>query len=616
MATLDELKIMLVNADKAGDSFNAAKIAAAIKQEQARMSDPLSVDALENIQGVGRGDAPPQVPQTQAPSPSRIQQPLQGTAEALGTLATGATTGAAGFVGGAIEGLVAEIVKGELGTQSAADRVAKNALERSEQLTYTPKSESGKEIVGQVGEVLAPLAALPPVMGASASTIASATPARAALPRRAQEVDPRPKTQAPRPETTPQDDRALRAEAAATELPVPIQYTQGQRSGDFEQQRFEKETAKLDDIGAPLRERFDKNNAQLAQNLDAFIDQTGAKATKKSDIGSIVGSALSERAKKDSDRINTLYKQAEKAGELEAPITVTNLARYLEESAPDAEVANVLKAVRGKAINLGIVGEQDGRLFARPATLANIENLRKGINQSTNNDPVNIRQAAILKEILDRGTEGLGGDLYKKARAARRKYSEDYKNVGLVKNILGKKTGTDDRSIALEDVVNKSVFSPSYSAESLKHLRKLLQTSGDSGKEAWKELQGEVLREIKNSALRSVQRDSQGNEVFNPAGLDKIIKKLDSSGKSQILFGDKGASKLRLLNEVAKDVLTAPPNAVNASNTASALASIGDLVMSAASGIPAPFATGVKSLSRSIRNKKLKAKVKQALGEK
>jgi len=374
--------------------------------------------------------------------------------------------------------------------------------------------------------------------------------------------------------------------------------------------------AKLPETGEPLRERFAVQNRQLQQNMDAFIDMTGAEAPDLRSVGLSVDKALRERAARDKTKIRTLYKDAEKAGELEQPVTLGNVVQHLTESAPEAEVANVLKATRAKALQLGVaVEDASGNLVPQPVTLKTAELFRRSINGATNAEPTNIRQASIMKQLVDGDTEGLGGNLYKQARRARSEYASNYENIGLVKQLLGLKRGSEDRAIALEDVLRRSVIDPSTSLDTVRQVRRLLQTGGENGAQAWKELQGGTLRHIKDEALKNVAPDQMGNRVMSPAQLDRVITQLDKSGKLDFVFGKKGAEQLRTINDVAKDVLTAPAGAVNTSNTATVLAGLIDVAISGTSGVPAPIMTSFRVITNSIKDARLKTKVRKALGE-
>jgi hypothetical protein len=301
---------------------------------------------------------------------------------------------------------------------------------------------------------------------------------------------------------------------------------------------------------------------------------------------------------------------------MEVPVTLDTVVQHLVENAPEAEVANVLKATRAKALQLGVAAEDGaGGLVAQPVTLKTAELFRRSINGATNAEPTNIRQAAIMKDLIDTQTESLGGTLYKQARGARVRYAKDYENIGLVKNLLGQKRGTADRAIAMEDVLKRTIIEPSTSLDTVRQVRRLLQTEGESGKQAWKELQGGTLRYLKEEATRNVARDELGNSIVSPAQLDRVITALDKTGKLDFVFGKRGAEQLRTINDVAKTVMTAPPGSVNTSNTASVVLAAMDMAISGTAGVPAPVLTSMRLITQGIKDSKTKARVKRALGD-
>lgn len=632
MATLQELERALVNADKAGDLDAARRLAAVLVK--------------------ARQDTTNQIPDTVVPGTTQeyvepsLGEKIVGAGEAALTIGTGATGGTVGMIGGTLKGLAEQILSGQFGSQQAADLVQKSAMQGAQALTYAPRTQSGQEQVQAVGEVLQNVPPVIPVVGpigaVAASTkmaapVVAATAGRVAAPvvaatKRAgqavakavepiTEMMPGATSKRPTPGTQASGgsagvDMATLRQAKADELPVPIKLTEGQKTRQFEQQRFERETAKLTEVGAPIRERFATQNKQLQQNLEAFVDMTGAEAPDLRSIGLTVDKALRDRAARDKTRIRTLYKEAEKAGEMEAPVKLDTVVQHLVDNAPEAEVANVLKATRAKALQLGVATEApDGTLVAQPVSLKTAELFRRSIGGATNAEPTNIMQASTMRGLIDASTEGLGGNMYKQARAARSRFANDYENIGLVKNLLGQKRGSNDRSIAMEDVLRRSVIDPSTSLDTVRQVRRLLQTEGQNGQQAWKELQGGTLKFLRDEATKGVGRDELGNAVLSPQQLDRVITQLDKSGKLDFVFGKKGAEQLRTINDVAKDVLTTPAGAVNTSNTASVLAGMMDIAISGTAGVPAPIMTSFRLATKGIKDAKTRARVKRALGE-
>lgn len=627
MATLQELELALVNADKAGDLDAARRLAAVLVK--------------------ARQDTTNQIPNTIVPGTTQervepsLGEKIVGAGETALTLGTGVTGGTVGMIGGTLKGLAEQILSGQFGTPQAANAVEQSAMQGAQALTYAPRTQAGQEMAAATGEALQQVTPITPMtaeLGAISAGARAARPAMAATAQRVaapvqaaatkvkvaetvKQAIPGAAPKRPTPGTPASGgaagvDMATLRQAKADELPVPIKLTEGQKTRQFEQQRFERETAKLPEVGAPIRERFATQNKQLQQNLESFIDMTGAEAPDLRSIGLTVDKALRDRAARDKTRIRTLYKEAEKAGEMEAPVKLDTVVQHLVDNAPEAEVANVLKATRAKALQLGVATEApDGTLIAQPVSLKTAELFRRSIGGATNAEPTNIMQASQMRSLIDASTEGLGGNMYKQARAARARFGSDYENIGLVKNLLGQKRGSSDRAIAMEDVLRRSVIDPSTSLDTVRQVRRLLQTEGPNGQQAWKELQGGTLKFMRDEATKGVGRDELGNAVLSPAQLDRVIGQLDKSGKLDFVFGKKGAEQLRTINDVAKDVLTSPAGAVNTSNTASVLAGMMDIAISGTAGVPAPIMTSFRLMTKGIKDAKTRAEVRKALGE-
>lgn len=633
--TLPQLEQALYKAHTAGDTDSARKLAAVIRRERESIAKQSPTTRLMNELDVAEYGEPP-VEETipRAPEPT-VGQQVKGAGETGLTIATGATSGFLGQIEGAVEGIVREIAAGEFGSQEAANRIEELAMERAQQFTYAPRTRTGQEMVEAMGEALEPLAAVPPL--AEAQIIAQST--RPALQQARQAVAPqvqqlaqdisqqvkarvpsvRPASPSERSAGSAQVEAPTLRQAQADELPVPVKLTEGQRTRDFEAQRFERETAKLPEEGAPIRERFDDQNRQLQQNMDAFIDETGSQLTDLRGVGEVVDQALRNRAAADKTRIRSLYKEAEKAGEMESPVEVQGLSKYLNENRAERAENGIMQKVQRQLDVLEVAEGNfaEGNLQLRPMTLKQAEAVRSFINSNVNNADANdVRIASALKSTIDDATEMAGGSVYKKARAARAKYAKDYENIGLIKNLIGTKKGSSDRAIALEDVVRKAIIDPSTSLDTTRQLRRLLQTkAGEEGKQAWKELQGATLRHIQNEMTKGVTTNQRGDKVVSAAALNRVITRLDESGKLDFVFGKKGAEQLRTVNEVAKMILTAPPGTVNTSNTATVLAGLLDVAVTGTTGVPAPIATSIRLLTSQIKDAKLKARIRRALGD-
>lgn len=584
-------------------------------------------------------------PVVPAADPSLVQKAL-GTAEAALSTVTGATGGMAGMVGGALGGLAGQVATGQLGTQEGTRNAAAAAAAGAERLTYEPRTESGQQQAAAVGQAMQQLIPIAPLAAESALLAAGATPARqaasagasraaqrvgqavqpvreavAAVPGKVAEMVGRePVAPAPTPGTLPSVgsagvDMALQRRQQAAELPIPVELTKGQAERSFELQRFEQEAAKDPTLGQPLRDRFADQNARILQNFDAWVDMTGAEAPNLRAVGQSVDKALVAKAARDKTEIRATYKAAEKAGELMAPVATDSIVKFLTDSSSAESLAPVLGATRKELVRLGGAALDDaGNLVPREMTLADAELLRKLVNRVAGADPTNIKYAVDVKKVIDAATDGLGGDLYKKARGLRTRYAQQYENVGVIDKLLTTKRGTSDRQVAFEDVFNHAVLKGSL--DDMRTVRKVLQTGGDEGRQAWKELQGATIQYLKDEATKNAARDTRGNPVISAAALHRAITELDRDGKLAYLFGKRGAEQLRSVNDLVKHIYTAPPGSVNHSNTASVLLAALDMAISGSAGMPLPVASGIRLLTRHVKDQKVRRRINDSLNDK
>lgn len=563
---------------------------------------------------------------TPKPRETSVVEDIVGGGEAALSALTGAIAGAPAMAIGNIEGAI-----GDLTGRLTPEQARQVGQDYAQSVTYAPRTESGQRQVAAIGEALS---ALPPVLGgATPLQTVGASQAVSQAARMAPSVvsESAQAAKALFPQAKPQNqagalsvgaaevDGGLEAQrvARAESLPVPVKLTKGQRTQDFAQQQFEKETAKQADEGAAIRQRMQEQNQALVQNFDAFLDDIGTEIPEtayKLQTGQKVDEALRKRAAADKAKIRVAYKEAEKAGETNDPVSLSSLADYLNENRAEAGLAPIMQAV-SKQLEVQGVGSgslADGTLTIGEMTLNQAERLRKSINKfSSGADANNLRVAGELKQLIDDATEGAGGQKYQVARKLRKQYADNYERIGIVKNILGTKRGSNDRQIALENVVDKVVTNGSV--DDLSQVRRLLQTQGAEGMAAWREMQAATIRHIRDEATKNVGRDPNGNPLVSAAQLNRTISGLDKNGKLEKIFGKKGAEQLRDLNDIARDVFVSQPNAVNNSNTSSALLAAMDMMMSAGAGVPTPILSGIKFGKQAIIKRKIEKRVEEAL---
>lgn len=599
--------------------------------------------------------------QTSQPKPQKsggLADLLIGAAETALTLGTAATGGLFGTVGGAITGVREEIKAGRFGTPQAARAISERAGAGAQQYTYMPRTEAGMEQVQAIGQVTG---LLPPVLPGAlptgmlsqsvrqAAPIVSATALRGAdavrqgtgqvvaaakktptIVRESLGLDVAPTTQTTRGSAgaaaTPM---GLQREQTAGSLGVKL--TLGEKERDPSQLAFEKEAVK-GPLGQPLITRAEQNNLSIMQRFDELLDETGAEVAQKGDIavtGNKLIDALSSGYAGAKAKTKAAYDRAKAEGELAAPTSITSVADYLNQNAPEASVAPILKVAREKGISLGIFEQMDdGTLQAKPSTLADVELLRRSINKSIGIDPTNKNFGRELKEVIDLSTEGLGGEAYKEARALRKQQAIKYEGRAIVANLLTKVRGRDDPKIEASEAFQKSILNST--PEEITFLKRVLFTSGKDGQQAFRELQGATIDYLRKEAVKSGRTDSQGRPVVDTGAVRKATEALDANGRLDIMLGKKGAQNIRDVNEVLSYINTVPPGTlINNSGTAATLMenlrnnfAVGGAEMALTgffTGIPAPVLTslrvGINQIKTNRQNAKLKARINQALNE-
>lgn len=403
-------------------------------------------------------------------------------------------------------------------------------------------------------------------------------------------------------------EETIRAQRAA-ELPVPIELARFQRTRDFVEQQRARELAKNNEVGGPIRDRMAQQQEALRQNFESFIEGTGSQVWENPyEQGGVIANALATLAKRERTKIKALYKRADSAGETAQPVSYQDVIAFVNEQTPTTRerLAPVLKTVQEEIAKNDPTG-------SGTITLKQMEDVRKLINKVAQPGTPDAAFGKELKDIIDNSTENAGGDIYKQARAARAKYAQDFENIDLVQKIFANKPGTVERYVALEKVTDL-ISGANTPLDSVNHMLGLLDRAGPRGARAKRELQGAVMEKIRDQAYRGITRDESGGTVIQPAALNKIISDLDRTKKLDAIFDKKTAELLRTVNDVTKDIVTAPPGSVNVSGTSSAIMNAIDTVATfGTTGIPVPAARILAELRKAMATRQLRKEVKRLL---
>lgn len=589
----------------------------AISSGLASEDDFVDRSSLSPADVIPLGESGQDVPQQ--PQPQRelsLQEKAIGAGEAALTALTGATTGTIGYLAGAARGLGNQLI-GETDAAGAQQMAEQGA----EMLTYEPRTEAGQRYTQAIGEAVSALpaaAAATPVIMPAITTARQAGIAARQLPTEAASVMQR--TESPTPDLSvgaAQLDPARVRQERAAELPVPIQLTKGQATQDFAQQRFERETSKNPEAGAPLRERFTEQNAAISQNIDEMLDITGTQIPETAyrvQTGNKVVQALQSSYEKEKQKVRNAYNVARAGGETQEIIDVSPVATYINANRDVRDVAPVLggfvRAAEVQEVGSGNVA--DGTFRLQPMTVEKAEALRQRVNALVDQkNPQDIRQAAQIKSLIDEAQGQASGSAFKSARKMNAQLKSKYENLAVIDQLLDTKGRYNDQRIAAEKVVDRAVIGGTV--EDVRNLRRVLTTGGEDGIQAWKEVRASTLRHIRDEITKNVGRDPLGNPLISASQFDRVVSSLDKDGKLDLIFGKVGAEQIKTMRDAARDIYVSQPNAINTSNTASVILAAMDMAASAGTGIPAPVLSAIKIASDKAKAKKLQKKIDEAL---
>jgi len=475
---------------------------------------------------------------------------------------------------------------------------------------YQPRTETGPEVVGQIGNVLG---AIPPTPLTSAGTALSTLMPTATNQLRNIVVPATRQATAPvanvlanamqRQQPVMQGMGAaetseqLMREERLQRLGIPA--TAGERTKSLAQQQFEADVARgvVTGIGeeekTKLAERmraFKTNQKQaIVNNFERMTQDVGAEVadpTQMRQVGRIVDKAVNDAYTKKYDNYKELYKKADQAGETLQEVPYQSLLDYINTKTPTAreKLDPILNSVaESLAMN---DPTKSGKISIRA-----LEDIYQEVGKVKNSP-----NAGELKKRITNMGEGAGGELYQAARQARSQLAKEFEDVSRVDKLLGTKAGYTDRRVALDDVFKHVVLDGSL--EEMRTVTSLLKKAGPQGQQAYAELQGQTIQHMKDLLTKGDQLSFKN--------LNTLVTQLDSEEKLAYMFGKTGRDQIMDLRDAIKDVVVKEPGAVNFPNTAGA-------VLRGLEALQAVRVPGAKSLAEMARTSEVTKKVESAL---
>ena len=492
----------------------------------------------------------------------------------MGVLETPVALGAQ-FVGGVVAPIVGvggSIASGEYGTQAGV-QAGERAAEMARRQFYQPRTETARQVLGAIGGAIEPVVGgLPPTLGslggatnvlapaAAIQTAAAARQARQPIQNVLAAMRQQPSMVGMGAAETA--EQALREERLAR---FGIPATLGERTQSTSQQQFESMVKRAalpgieEEAGAKMAQKmsaFEQSQRRaIAQNFERMTQEVGAEVadpTMVRRVGQIVDKALNAEYEKKFKDYKDLYAKADTAGETLQEVSYQPLMDYINAQTPtmrrrlDPILSSVSESLRmndtAKTGNISIRALED--IYQEIGKVKDSPN------------------AAKLKEIITDMGEGAGGEMYQAARQARRNLAKQFEDVSRVDKLLTTRPGYKDRRVALDDVYKHIVTDGSL--EEMRTVTSILKKSGPAGRQAYAELQGQTIQQMKDLLM--------GNDGMSFRKLDNFIKQLDVEDKLAYMFGKKGRDQIIDLRNAIKDVVVKQEGAVNFSGTSGAVA--------------------------------------------
>lgn len=374
---------------------------------------------------------------------------------------------------------------------------------------------------------------------------AAATPNEAVIQQALSVVSPQLKTEIQNIPVTKVNIPTLQRHIEADTLPVPVRLTEGQATGDVVKLSKEQNRRGQDPA---LAQRFNEQNGQLIENLDAFRDRAAPDAygARTMDHGqSLIDSYKSLDNKLTTD-IDAKYQALRDAAGGQFPVDAPTLLSNVEQSLKKQLLSNDAPPSQFKELQ---------RLASENAmTFEDFLSLRRNLGQvaRTATDG-NVRTAAsiMVKELEKLPLQSGAKELKPLADVARKAARERFQ---MLDQDPAYRAAIEDK-VPAEKFVEKFVINGHN-----KNVQTMTKHLDDVSRQHMAAGTINYLRD------RAGIVDNQGN--FSQASYNKALKFLDDANKLPIIFDGETATGLRTLGNVARYTQAQPRGAfVNNSNT-------------------------------------------------
>ncbi|MGR2824237.1 hypothetical protein FY048_01655 [Acinetobacter sp. 1124_18A] len=341
---------------------------------------------------------------------------------------------------------------------------------------------------------------------------------------------------------------------------VGIKGTKAQVSGNAQQWQKEAELAKIQNVGAPLREKFIDDNKQLANLLNVATSRTGGKASDQFGTMQGVVSSLNSQLDQNKQFIGAAYDSAKKASGNDVVIDGRGFANdaftALEQNyAASSLPSSVQKIMRDVAEN------PDKFTLGKSEELIKILNreykssLQMGQPTSSTysiglvRDALNGRQAEAMQSLLSSGGND-AAKAYQFARQANQFNMNQIEGIPLLQDI---RKGVEPDKLFSKHILNGNV----------NELEKTVDLLNNVNPQSVADIKQQALEFIAGKAVNQ-------NGQFSPAGMKRALDGIGDRRLS-VLFEPSELKNIKNISKAGEYLVTQPAHSyVNNSNTASA----------------------------------------------
>jgi hypothetical protein len=352
----------------------------------------------------------------------------------------------------------------------------------------------------------------------------------------------------------------------AASLPVPVELSAGQAARDPMQYALERNWRGVRGVGEPIQAMEARQNAALAENLDAL---GAGSAPSRIDVSRNLMKAANEFDDKWQGTISKVYDAVKGTNGLPAAVDATaamgDVGKKLSESfiAPESLPGDVQRIYRGM---------QDGTLPLTVNDMLSVDKMLSRAQGSATDGNVRYAIGQIRQGLANAEVSGADGDaaiaMYNKAKAMAKQRFDFIDANPWYKDAL---SGAEPDKYFQKHVLNGNAAPLNTMMNGLRQYNPQLA----------QQVQGAVADFLKSKAAPR----ASGEEVpaFNHATFSKLVTDPNNVERLRAVFSPQDFDTLQSINNVARNIKTPPPGAnVNYSGTAGAYL---DATMNGAKGL-------------------------------